>query len=182
MSGIDQALWDIAGKIAGLPVFKLLGGKVRDRVRCYARADLATGSLEDIAKGVVADGFTAYKHSAGAATRPFDRRRQVVVAAEELAQMRRAFGPKVDLMIDAHGWFDLPTACALIEQLQPLDMLFIEEPMNQDSIDQFALLKQIYPKATLAAGERLMTRWDCRAWFDVAPSTSARPISAIPGV
>ncbi len=166
MSGIDQALWDIAGKVAGQPVFKLLGGRVRDQVRCYTRTDSSTGTPEDVAMDVRRDGFDAYKHSAGTPTRPFDLKQQVDVAVDELSRMRAAFGPNVDLMIDAHGWFDLVASCALVEKLVPLDMFFIEEPMNQDRLDDYVRLKQAFPGIRIAAGERLMTRWDCRPWFE----------------
>ena len=93
VSGIDMALWDIVGKATGQPVFKLLGGKVRSRVRCYARADLGLDSLEAHAAQALEEGFDAFKHGHGPAVTPFDMDAQVDVAVEEMTRLREALGP-----------------------------------------------------------------------------------------
>ncbi len=166
ISGVDQALWDIAGKAAGQPVFKLLGGKVRNRVRCYARADLGYDTLEEHAAQALEEGFDAFKHGYGKPTSPFDLNRQVDVALEELTRLRRALGPEVALMIDCAGLFTPQTAHRLIEALVPLDMFFIEEPLEQSIIEPYLRLKRDFPNMCFAAGERWITRWDCREWFE----------------
>lgn len=168
MSGIDMACWDIAGKAANLPVFKLLGGKVRDKVRCYVRygPEFAGRSFEQAAAAARDGGFTAFKHGFGTVTRPFDGRRQVEVAVRENARFRELLGSDVDLMIDAAGKFEPQQAYRLIESLRPLNMLFIEEPTNMDTIEPTLRLKKDFPDIKIALGERMITRWDFRPWFE----------------
>ena len=166
LSGIDQALWDIAGKAAGQPVFKLLGGRARDHIRCYARADLGLGSLEEHAAQALAEGFDAFKHGYGAEVRPFAPEAQVEVALDELGRLRRALGPQTALMIDCAGLFTPQTAHRLMAGLAPLDPFFVEEPLEQGTVEPYLRLKRDFPQMRLAAGERWMTRWDCREWFE----------------
>jgi galactonate dehydratase len=168
LSGIDQALWDIAGKAAGLPVFKLLGGKVRETVRCYIRyGPEFYGVDRDTAAGRTLElGFDAFKYSWGTETRPYDGDKQVQVAVNENARFRELLGPDVALMIDAGGMFDPQQAHRLIEGLRPLNMLFVEEPTNQDTVEPTLRLKRDFPDVKIAVGERLITRWDFRPWFE----------------
>src|SRR5438105_1753977 len=100
ISGIDQALWDIAGKAYKLPVYKLLGGAVRERVRLYARMDLGLATVADEARAAVEEGFDAFKFGYGRPTEPFDDMAQVERAVDEGRQVRQAAGPNVELMID----------------------------------------------------------------------------------
>ena len=168
MSGIDQALWDIAGKAAGLPVFKLLGGKVRERVRCYIRSgpEFHGVALEDAARRAREMGFDAFKHGFGTVTRPFDALRQAEVAVAELRRLREVLGDDTALMIDAAGMFDPPAAQRLVEGLEPLALLFVEEPTNQDTVAPTARLKRSFPGVRIAVGERMASRWDFRPWFE----------------
>jgi galactonate dehydratase len=168
MSGIDQALWDIAGKAAGLPVFKLLGGKVRERVRCYIRSgpEFHGVALEDAARRARELGFDAFKHGFGTVTRPFDALRQAEVAVAELRRLRAVLGDDTALMIDAAGMFDPPAAQRLVEGLEPLALLFVEEPTNQDTVAPTARLKRSFPGVRIAVGERMVSRWDFRPWFE----------------
>jgi hypothetical protein len=131
VSGIDMALWDIAAKASGQPVFKLLGGRVRSKVRCYARADLGLDSLEAHAAQALEEGFDAFKHGHGPAVTPFDMDAQVDVAVEEMTRLREALGPDVALMIDCGGVFSPAAAHRLMRELQPLDLFFVEEPIEQ---------------------------------------------------
>jgi galactonate dehydratase len=168
MSGIDQALWDIAGKAAGLPVFKLLGGKVRERVRCYIRSgpEFHGVALEDAARRARELGFDAFKHGFGTVTRPFDALRQAEVAVAELRRLRAVLGDDTALMIDAAGMFDPAAAQRLVEGLEPLALLFVEEPTNQDTVAPTARLKRSFPGVRIAVGERMVSRWDFRPWFE----------------
>lgn len=168
ISGVDQALWDIAGKAAGLPVFKMLGGKVRDRVRCYIRSgpEFYGVPLEEAVPQAIEMGFDAFKLGWGECTTPYDMDKQVdrAVAAHELC--RKLLGPDRALMIDAAGMFDANRAHRLIERLRPLNMHFVEEPTNQDTIEPTLRLKRDFPDVPIAMGERFMTRWDFRPWFE----------------
>ena len=166
VSGIDMALWDIVGKASGQPVFKLLGGKVRSRVRCYARADLGLDSLAAHASQALEEGFDAFKHGHGPAVRPFDVDAQVDVAVEEMTRLREALGPDVALMIDCGGVFSPPAAHRLMRELQPLNLFFVEEPIEQSLVAPYVRLKGDFPGVRVAAGERWITRWDCREWFE----------------
>jgi galactonate dehydratase len=166
ISGIDQALWDLAGKACGQPVFKLLGGRVRERVRCYARADLGLDTLEEHAAQARQEGFDAFKHGYGAETRPFDLDRQVEVAVAEMRRLRQAFGPATDLMIDCAGLFTPATAHRLVDELRSVRLLFVEEPLEQGLVEPYLRLRRDFPDQRVAAGERWMTRWDCREWFE----------------
>ena len=166
VSGIDMALWDIVGKASGQPVFRLLGGRVRNRVRCYARADLGLESLEAHAAQALGEGFDAFKHGHGPAVTPFDVDAQVDVAVEEMTRLREALGPDVALMIDCGGVFSPPAAHRLMRELQGLDMFFVEEPIEQSMVTPYVRLKRDFPGLRVAAGERWITRWDCREWFE----------------
>lgn len=166
MSGVDMALWDILGKSLNAPVCDLLGGRVRDRVRLYARGDLGLGSLEADAKQAVEQGFEAYKHGFGEPTVPFDVEGQVDVVLTEHRRVRAALGPNVDLMLDAAGMFTPQTAHRLIEGLLPVRMFFVEEPVNQDTVEPTLRIKRDFPSVRIALGERFCTRWAFREWFE----------------
>jgi galactonate dehydratase len=168
MSGVDMALWDIKGKAAGLPVFKLLGGKVRDRVRCYIRygVEFHGRTMEQAAAQTLAWGMDAFKHGVGDRPVPFDANVQIDRAIEQHTRLRELLGPDVALMCDAAGMFTPTEAHRLIEALRPLGMHFVEEPTNMDTIEPTLRLKRDFPDVPIAVGERLITRWDCRPWFE----------------
>jgi galactonate dehydratase len=165
-SGIEQALWDVTGKACNLPVYKLLGGAVRDRVRVYARSDLGLATAEEEARTAVAEGFDAFKCGTGAYVKPYDDERQVDVALAEVRAVRRAVGPDCDLMIDCGGIFSLQAAHRLIDGLRECRMLFIEEPVNMDTPQKLVEIRRAFPSVRIAAGERLMTRWQFREWLE----------------
>jgi galactonate dehydratase len=168
MSGLDMALWDLKGKAAGLPVFKLLGGKVRDRVRCYIRygVEFYGHTLEEAAAETLARGLDALKHGVGDRPVPFDSDVQIERAIDQHQQLRECLGPDVALMCDAAGMFTPTEAYRLIEALRPLGMHFVEEPTNMDTVEPTLRLKRDFPDVPIAVGERLITRWDCRPWFE----------------
>jgi len=88
------------------------------------------------------------------------------VAIETLAKARQILGPDVALMIDVGGLFDPLSAHRLIEGLRPLNMHFVEEPTDMDTVEPTLRLKRDFPDVPIAVGERLLTRWDCRPWFE----------------
>lgn len=165
-SGIEQALWDITGKAYGQPVYKLLGGAVRDAVRLYARADLNLPTFGDEAAAAVAEGFDAFKVGYGRRTEPFDENRQVGVALAAADEVRQAVGSGCDLMIDCAGIFSVQASYRLIDGLRKIGMLFIEEPVNADTPRGLIELRRAFPDVRIAAGERLVTRWAFREWLE----------------
>ena len=164
-SGIEQALWDVTGKAYGQPLHKLLGGAVRDRVRVYARTDLNLPTFGDEAKVAVEEGFDGFKFGPGRYVEPFEDRRQVDVALSVAHEVREAVGPDCDLMIDCGGIFSQQAACRLIDGLREVRMLFVEEPVNMDTPRGMVELRRAFPDMRIAAGERLMTRWQFREWL-----------------
>lgn len=170
ISGIDIALWDIRGKVAGRPVYDLLGGPVRDRISLYAHPNGRT--IEETARAAraIADfGHTALK------TDPFPLTEEEgtyfgylsgeVDAAtenagiEKVAAIREAVGPDVEVLIDAHGRFDVPTAVRLATRLAEYDIRWFEEPVPPES---YAALRQVRSEVPvpICVGERLFTRFD----------------------
>ena len=165
-SGIEQALWDVTGKAYGQPVYKLLGGAVREGVRVYARTDLNLPTFGDEARSAVDEGFDAFKFGPGTYVEPYDDQRQVDVALSAAREIREAAGPQCDLMIDCGGVFSLQAAHRLIDGLRDVRMLFVEEPVNADVPRGLVELRQAFPDVKIAAGERLMTRWGFREWLE----------------
>src|ERR1700722_13469503 len=155
LSGIDQALWDIKGKALGVPVYELLGGPTRDRVRVYAHA-----SKPDQMKQLQTQGFTAFK--TGVAKRkpaPYiDNPAQIQYAAEAFADLRKAMGNEVDIAIDFHGAISPATAKLLIKAYEPYQPMFIEEPVQAQNHDVMAEIARgtFFPIAT---GKRVFTNW-----------------------
>ena len=174
-SGIEQALWDITGKAYGQPVYKLLGGAVRDAVRVYARHDLGLPSIADEARTAVDEGFDAFKFGPGQYVEPYDDERQVDTAVEIAHTIREAAGPDCDLMIDCGGIFSQQAACRLIEELREVRMLFVEEPVNMDTPRGLIELRRAFPDVRIAAGERQVTRWQFREWLEQAAVDVIQP-------
>lgn len=138
IAAIDTALWDIKGQALGVPIWQLLGGAVRDRVRCYTHA-----STPEQARAAVAKGYTALK--TGGVANPVEKARAI----------RDAVGPDIDLMIDLHGppWLTLPDAIDICNHLAPLRPLFVEEPLAPENIEGYRALRRA-TTVPLAAGER----------------------------
>jgi galactonate dehydratase len=165
-SGIEQALWDITGKAYGQPVYRLLGGALRDRVRLYARGDLGLHDQQAEIEAALREGFSAFKCGFGAIAQPFDDQKQVETAVSLCCDLREAAGASCDLMIDCAGIFSMQSAHRLIQELRSVRMLFVEEPVNMDIPRGLVELRRAFPDMRIAAGERLMTRWGFREWLE----------------
>jgi galactonate dehydratase len=150
-SGIDQALWDIKGKVYGVPVYKLLGGPTRDRIRVYGQVSQTTG-------------VNAMKVAPNATRAPFkyiEGQKFVDEVAERFKALRERQGSGVDIAIDFHGAVEPPTASLLIKALEPYQPWFYEEvvqPLNVDVMAELAKKTHI----PLATGERIFTKWGFR--------------------
>ncbi len=171
LSGIDQALWDIKGKALGVPVYELLGGPTRSRIRVYAHA----GTVEQM-KSMQAKGFTAFK-TGPAKKRPsryIETPSAVQYAAERFAELRKAMGPDVDIAIDFHGAISPATAKLLIKALEPYQPMFIEEPCQCQNHDVMAeIARGTY--LPIATGERVFTKWGFREVLEKRAATVLQP-------
>jgi len=160
IAGIDQALWDIKGKALGVPVHQLLGGAVRNSIRVYSwiggdrPADTAAA-----AKNAVARGFTAVKMNGTEELQFIDSHDKIELTLANVQAVREAVGPNVGIGVDFHGRVHKPMAKALIKELEPYKLMFIEEPVlseNSEALKEIAHLTS----TPIALGERLYSRWD----------------------
>jgi galactonate dehydratase len=158
LSAIDQALWDITGKAYDLPVYKLLGGAVRDKVKAYTHA-----FAPEQAVALVKEGYLGIK----AGGMPF-RGGQVEPKEvpsrlrESIKTMREAVGPDIEIMIDNHGRAWPSLAIQQIRAVEEYNISFFEEPVPPDNIEALAEVRRNISGTDLATGERLFSRWDYR--------------------
>ena len=163
LSGIDIALWDLKGKILGQPVYRLLGGAHRKRLRVYANGWYTNpGSPEQNAaeaKRVVAMGYTAMKFD------PFGQENYYTIspgeaqmAEDRVAAVREAVGPEVDILVEAHAKFNVATAIQLGKRLEKYRPLVYEEPTSPENISELAEVRGRV-NIPIATGERLYTKF-----------------------
>ncbi|UOY02572.1 galactonate dehydratase [Blastococcus sp. PRF04-17] len=159
VAGLDQALWDIAGKSYGLPVHQLLGGPVRDRVRVYGWiGGDEPAEVADRAAGMRAAGFTAVKLNASGRMGPLDTTLAIDRTLDLAAAARSAMGEDGDFALDFHGRFTTPMARRIVAELEPLRPMFVEEPVLPEHSAH--RLRDVVEATTLpiATGERLYGR------------------------
>ena len=163
LSGLDQALWDMKGKALGVPVWQLLGGKVRDRIACYAW--IGGDKPEDVgaaARGRKAQGFKAVKMNATSELKWLDTPAALKATVARVAAVR---DEGLAAALDFHGRVHKPMARQLADRLMEVSPLFIEEPMLSENIEglrQIASMSHV----PIAAGERLYSRWDFKRFFE----------------
>lgn len=162
ISGIEQALWDIKGKFYNMPVYEMLGGRVRDKIRMYCHCGGATPEeFAANAKQRVAAGFDAIKTGVDAPVRNVDSLAFVESQVNKFAAAREAVGSGVDIAIDFHGRVSPTMAIRLAAALEPYYPMFIEEPCLPENVDQLLRVAQS-TSIPIATGERLFTRWGFR--------------------
>jgi galactonate dehydratase len=170
ISALDEALWDITGKSLGVPVWALLGGRVRDRIRLYANGWYRTGGppaeyAED-AERVVRDGYTALKFdpfqdiSDEHAWRPRRVwfREDIEQAARRIAAVREAIGPDIDILLECHGWFDVNTAIVVAKRMEEFNCKYFEEPVDASNPEALAQVAAAISQP-VASGEKIYLRY-----------------------
>jgi galactonate dehydratase len=184
ISGIEHALWDIAGKAAGVPVYRLLGGKCRDRIRVYQSCSGATPeAIAAHARQLVDQyGYTALKmapHPPNSDQLPWAA--VVRQAGERLAAVREAVGPDVDIGLDPHARiFEPMRALEMAAAVQPYHPFFFEEPLRPENIDALAWLAQ-KSDVPIATGEMLYTSFGFRELLAKQAATIIQPDICICG-
>jgi len=173
IGGIDMALWDILGKVHGVPCHRLWGGPVRDYVRMYGH--LAGGRMEDfydvpvseagryadLARRLVSDGFTAFKAMAVPPTMPIEGLRPIRYAEACVRAMREAVGDEIDLMVDCHARPSPRMGLLFAKALEPYGLYWFEEPCWPEAIDGLAEIQRAV-RTPIATGERLVGQYAFR--------------------
>jgi galactonate dehydratase len=186
ISGIDIALWDILGKIHGVPCHKLWGGPVRDFVRTYSH--LGGGRMEsmyetrpsdaarfaDLAQQAVGDGFTAFKCMAVPETAPIEGLQPVRYAAACVAAMREAVGDSIDIMVDCHARPSPRMGVLFARALEPYGLYFFEEPCWPENIDGLAEVQRSVA-TPIATGERLVSQHSFRELLEKRACSILQP-------
>ncbi|MEK3835958.1 galactonate dehydratase [Paenibacillus sp. FSL R7-0128] len=160
IAGIDQALWDIKGKIYNAPVYQLLGGACRNSIRVYSWVggdrpiDVVKAALEKKAAG-----FTAIKMNASEEMQFIDTHDKIYAIVERVAAIREACGPEFGIAVDFHGRLHKPMARGLARELDPYRLMFIEEPVLPENNE---VLREIahHTSTPIATGERMYSRWE----------------------
>lgn len=168
LSAIETALWDLAGKALNVPVYQLLGGKFRDKIRVYCDTALYQRNLpqpKDFAEAALKAkgmGFNAIKFDLDQFNDPnkYDMYNWTASPGElqrmyeQIAAVREAVGPKTDILVDMHGRYDAVTGQAVSKRLEPLNLLWLEEPIPAENIEAYKLITEA-TSTPIAAGENL---------------------------
>lgn len=160
IAGIDQALWDIKGKYFNAPVYELMGGACRSRMKVYSwiggdrPGDVAQDALKK-----KREGFRAVKMNATEELQYIDNYGKIDAVLERVASIREAVGKNFGIAIDFHGRVHKPMAKILARKLEPFEPMFIEEPVLCDNMEAFLEVAR-YADIPIATGERLFSRWD----------------------
>lgn len=178
LAGVEMALWDIKGKDLNVPVYQLIGGKVRDAVPCYANGWFAGASTPQEfahkAKEAFAAGFKGLKWDPFGAAYMNITRQELNKALECIQAVSAAVGKEVDLLIEGHGRFNIPSAVRIGQALEDFDIVWFEEPIPPDDKEGLAELKKRI-RVPVAAGERLYSRWDYREFFRLGCADYIQP-------
>jgi len=160
IAGIDQALWDIKGKTLGVPVYQLLGGLVRDRMKTYSwvGGDRPSDVIAGVRKLMDA-GFDTFKLNGTEELALIDSPRAVDTVIAKVAEIHEAFGRSISYGLDFHGRVSAPMAGVLLRELEPYRPLFVEEPVLPEQAEHYARLAA-RTSIPLAAGERMYSRYE----------------------
>lgn len=180
LSGLDQALWDIAGKFFGVPTYQLLGGPVRDRIRVYAHwgiddlspatLDAARQRLERLQKR----GYTAYKSGPGGKWRGHESPAVIDAFVKRAYLMREWVGDDVELAFDFHAKMTPALAIEICHELKGMRPMFVEEPVPQENVGALKVVTDHVP-FPIATGERLLSRWEFREVLETHAAAYIQP-------
>lgn len=178
LSAVETALWDILGKSLNTPVYQLLGGKVNDKVRIYVNGWFAGAKTPkefgDKAKIAVQRGVTAMKWDPFGKSYMNISNKGLTTALECIDEVRKAVGNEVDLLIEGHGRFNVPTAVKIAKEIEQFKPMFFEEPVPPDNLDALKEVK-MRSNVSISAGERLYTRWDYNEMFSKKAADYIQP-------
>lgn len=160
IAGIDQALWDIKGKELGKPVYDLLGGTCRDKMKVYTWVG-GDDPKEEIAEieRQIQFGRDTFKLNGCGKLKKIDNHRAIDAVVERISGIRETFGSEIDFGLDFHGRVSVPMAKILLHELECTKPLFVEEPVLPEQYEHYAILSQ-HTSIPLAAGERMFSRYD----------------------
>ncbi len=180
LSAVETALWDLAGKALGLPVYQLLGGKFRDKVRVYCDTgtyrdtDKTPKHFADSAKEAVKMGFTAVKYDIDERGDPskYDAYNWTASPGElermynQMAAVRQAIGPKIDMCVDMHGRYDMTTGQRVAKMMEPLNLMFLEEPIPAENVEAYKLITDS-TSTPICAGENHYLAYGFRRMLEI---------------
>lgn len=176
LSALEMAMWDVKARALGVPVYELLGGRTRDRVRAYANGWYSGAITADefaaAAVETVATGFRGLKWDPFEAVDLTVSDRELDRMLEPVAAVREAVGEDVEIFIEGHGRFDVPTAIKVARKIERFNPVFFEEPCPPDGIDALLEIRSKSP-VPIAAGER----WFGRAEF--VPALTRRAVDFV---
>lgn len=178
ISAVEMAMWDIKAKLCGVPVYELLGGRVRDGIRMYANAWFPGAKEPEefaaAAKAAVAKGVTALKWDPFGKAYLYMSNKEFSRSIEIVEAVRDAVGNDVDLLIECHGRFDVATGIKIANALKPFNPMFMEEPTPPDSLDALA---EVHAKSPIpiAAGERIYSPHQFKEFLDKGCADFAQP-------
>ncbi len=175
ISAIDIALWDIKGKALEVPIYELLGGRVRDKVVCYPHNSghsMEVAPLVESCLGTKEEGWKFVRWDLPQDAEVLEPRQAVRAAIKQFQAVRTAVGDEIEITFDVHTRLDLPDAVWLCREVEPIRPFFIEDPLRCENSDSFKTLR---PRTAvpLAAGEQFSSKWEFRQlieqeWIDYA--------------
>src|ERR671918_36024 len=166
LSAVETALWDLAGKALNLPVYQLLGGKFRDRIRVYLDTALyqtqrpTPDQFAEAAAKAVKDGYTAVKFNWTGS--PAEVQRMV----DQMTAARQAVGPNIDICADMHARYDYPTGQQVAKRMEPLNLMWLEEPVPAENVDAYKLIAQ-ETSTPICAGENIFLAHGFRRLLEI---------------
>ena len=165
ISGIDQALWDLRGKALGMPVYKLLGGPVDPRgVRGYYH--LGGGNLRQIRETAEREGITCFKGGIPGYYEWIETSASIGRAVKAMQALREGLGPDIDIGVDFHAKTSPAVASVIIKEVEPLHLLFVEEPCPPENVKAMAKIAR-RSTTPIATGERLVAAYGCRELIEM---------------